>query len=298
VAQGASEQAGSLEETSSSLEEMAGMTRQNADNTQVAKTLAVTAKQAADAGSTSMAKMSDAMHQIRQSAEATSAIINDINDVAFQTNLLALNAAVEAARAGEAGRGFAVVADEVRNLALRAKEAAEKTRGLLEESVRLSCNGESLTSEVQGNLGNIVSSVGQVADIVNEISVASSEQSRGIDQINRAVAEMDKVVQQSAAVSEESSSAAHELAAQAKELSSIVERFQLHEASAGANAVHYSGPPSEITALRSPGKDSERCAAAAPSPRPGGNGHRTAAGAAIKPSMLIPLDDDELLSDF
>ncbi len=227
VAEGASEQASSLEETAASLEQMGAMTKQNADNTQHARTLAKTTKDTAEGGAQAMAKMIESMGQIRSSAEGTAAIIKDINEIAFQTNLLALNAAVEAARAGDAGRGFAVVAEEVRNLALRSKEAAQRTEKLIGESLKLADQGGEISNDVNGNLVNIIDSVGKVNDIVNEIAAASQEQARGVDQVNRAIAEMDKVTQQSAANAEESASASEELSSQAQELATMVGRFKV-----------------------------------------------------------------------
>jgi methyl-accepting chemotaxis protein len=281
VAQGASEQASSLEETSSALEQMTGQTKQNADNTQQARAVAKTTQELAEKGGTSMQQMVAAMTNIRKSAEDTSAIIKDINEIAFQTNLLALNAAVEAARAGDAGRGFAVVAEEVRNLALRAKEAANKTEGLIAQSAKLANEGGTISGDVSENLTQIVESIGKVADFVDEIAVASEEQAKGIGQVNRAVAEMDKVVQQAAANSEESSSAAEELSSQSQELAAMVGRFQLsHE-----KAVRAAPPAAKVTPMR-------------PKPRAkgpsGGNGKWDRQVAA----QLIPLDDEDALADF
>ncbi len=227
VAEGASEQASSLEETSSSLEEMASMTRQNADNAQQADAMSREAGDVAEQGGQAMGQMSEAMKQIRQAAVGTSAIIRDINEIAFQTNLLALNAAVEAARAGEAGRGFAVVAEEVRNLALRSKDAAKKTEDLINESVALSEGGEKISVDMNEKLSKVTLSIEKVGGIIGEIASASQEQARGIEQVNKAVAEMDKVTQQNAANSEESSSASEELASQAQELMAMVNRFRL-----------------------------------------------------------------------
>ncbi len=227
VSQGASEQASSIEETSSNLEEMAGMTKQNAESAVKANDLSQTMKGAADLGQGSMAQMLEAMSKIRLAAESTSQIIRDINEISFQTNLLALNAAVEAARAGEAGRGFAVVAEEVRNLAQRSKEAAGKTEALINESVKLSGEGETITKDVGANLEDIVGSVGKVTDLVEEIAASSQEQARGLEQLNKAVAQMDQVVQQNVTNSEESSSAAEELASQAEELAGMVTTFEL-----------------------------------------------------------------------
>jgi methyl-accepting chemotaxis protein len=284
VAQGASEQASSLEETSSALEQMTGQTKQNADNTQQARAVAKTTQELAEKGGTSMQQMVAAMTNIRKSAEDTSAIIKDINEIAFQTNLLALNAAVEAARAGDAGRGFAVVAEEVRNLALRAKEAANKTEGLIAQSAKLANEGGTISGDVSENLTQIVESIGKVADFVDEIAVASEEQAKGIGQVNRAVAEMDKVVQQAAANSEESSSAAEQLSSQSQELTGMIGRFRLsRERSAHELA------PQPAKGTRMPAKPKSKGNGAA-----GGNGKWEKRAAA----QLIPLDDDEARREF
>jgi methyl-accepting chemotaxis protein len=235
ISRGTIDQASSLQETSSALEEIASMTRGNADNSQQARALAQTTRAAADNGSVAMARMMESMRRIRESAEGTAVIIGDINEIAFQTNLLALNAAVEAARAGDAGRGFAVVAEEVRNLALRSKEAAKKTEELIKQSVKLAGDGEVISNEVSANLAEIVSSVAKVTDIVSEIADASRQQAVGIDQVNKAVSKMEQVVQQAAANSEQTSAAAEELASQAQGLAAMVGSFQLHRSGTRAS---------------------------------------------------------------
>ncbi|MBN2722520.1 MAG: methyl-accepting chemotaxis protein [Deltaproteobacteria bacterium] len=275
VAEGASEQASSLEETSSSLEEMAGMTRQNADNSQQANNLAQSAKKAADSGSANMDKLIDAMTRIKASAVGTSAIIQDINEIAFQTNLLALNAAVEAARAGEAGRGFAVVAEEVRNLALRSKDAAKKTEDLIKESVDVSEEGAQMSNGVKTQLDDMLEAIAKVENIIKEIAVASQEQARGIDQVNSAVAQMNEVTQLNAANAEESSSASEELSAQALELASLVEKFILNSSmgSRMRNPVKSLG-----SGTKKPSAGKRAPALKAPSK---------------KPEDVIPFDDDD-----
>jgi methyl-accepting chemotaxis protein len=249
VASGASQQASALEETSASLEQMAGMTRQNATSAAKANELASAANRASTQGNGAMRQMREAMEKIRASAEGTAAIIKDINEIAFQTNLLALNAAVEAARAGEAGRGFAVVADEVRNLALRSKEAARKTENLIVESVNLAQHGASLSDGVGESLEEITNAVQSVTAIVADIASASDEQARGIEQVNKAVAEMDQVTQQNAASTEESASASQELSGQARELSALVARFELGIAVARGARAHELQPGPTSRAL-------------------------------------------------
>jgi len=221
-AEGASEQASSLEETSSALEEMAAMTRTNAENSKQANELSGQARDAAQGGDKTMEKLNSAMTAINESSGQISKIIKVIEEIAFQTNLLALNAAVEAARAGEHGKGFAVVADEVRNLAQRAAQAARETTSLIEDSVNKAKEGTDVASEVGKALGTIVGDVGKVTDLIDGISKASEEQAQGVDQVNTAVSQMDKVTQQNAAGAEESASAAEELSAQAQTVKGMV----------------------------------------------------------------------------
>ncbi|MCP4592486.1 MAG: hypothetical protein GY842_17265 [bacterium] len=211
LAEGASEQASSLEQTSAALEEMAAMTRTNAENSKQASNLVNETHRAAEEGNQTMT-------EINESSEQISKIIKVIEEIAFQTNLLALNAAVEAARAGEHGKGFAVVADEVRNLAQRAAQAARETTTLIEDSVDKARIG---TEAIQG----IVGSVSKVTDLVNGISQASEEQAQGVDQVNTAVSQMDRVTQQNAAGAEESASASEELSAQALTTKALVDEL-------------------------------------------------------------------------
>ncbi|MCX7635217.1 MAG: methyl-accepting chemotaxis protein, partial [Syntrophales bacterium] len=221
LAEGASEQAAALEETSSSLEEMSSMTEQNANNASEADALMKQTGQVVKKANATMDSLTKSMVEISTASEETSKIIKTIDEIAFQTNLLALNAAVEAARAGEAGAGFAVVAEEVRNLAMRAAEAAKNTSRLIEDTVRKIRDGSEAVGKTNEAFKEVSLNVAKVGELVGEISAASSEQAQGIDQINRAVAEMDKVVQQTAAHAEESASAAEEMTAQANQMHHI-----------------------------------------------------------------------------
>jgi methyl-accepting chemotaxis protein len=207
LAEGASEQAASIEETSSALEEMSSMTRQNADNSGQAAQLMKEVHQIVSRADGSMHRLAESIGEIAKAGEETQKIVKTIDEIAFQTNLLALNAAVEAARAGEAGAGFAVVADEVRNLAMRAADAAKNTASLIDGTVKTVRIGSELTQTTSQEFTQVSSSVAKMNELVSEIAVASQEQAQGIEQVNRAVTEMDKVTQQNAAIAEETAAA-------------------------------------------------------------------------------------------
>jgi len=218
LAEGASEQASAIEETSSSLEEMTAMTRQNAGNATQAKTLMAEARSVVERVDEHVNNMAAAVGEVTRSSEETGKIIKTIDEIAFQTNLLALNAAVEAARAGEAGAGFAVVAEEVRNLAIRAAEAARSTSSLIENTITTVHKSRELTAQTQAAFKESMEISGKVGNLVDEIAAASEEQAQGIQQIGKAVTEMDKVVQQTAANAEESAGASQEMSGQALQM--------------------------------------------------------------------------------
>ena len=250
LAEGASEQASALEETSSSLEEMSSMTKQNAGNASQADSLMKQANSVVKRANDSMSELTRSMGDITSASMETSKIIKTIDEIAFQTNLLALNAAVEAARAGEAGAGFAVVAEEVRNLAMRAAEAAKNTSVLIESTVIKIKDGSSLVSKTNEAFLEVAESASKVGELVGEISAASTEQAQGIDQITKAVAEMDKVTQETAAHAEESASASEEMNAQAEQMKHVTAELtniiggnteHLHRAGSGAAVAKTSG---------------------------------------------------------
>lgn len=235
LAQGTSEQAASLEETAATLEEISSGSRQNADNAQQASTVVSQVKQSSDESSESMNTMNTAILDIRAAAEETEEIIKTIDEIAFQTNLLALNAAVEAARAGDAGKSFAVVAEEVRALAQRSGKAARETNEKIKRSRELADRGVEASMGLSKALDSIRSNSERAASIVMEIAAATKEQSAGIVQLNTAVSEMDKVVQgnaahaeQFAASSEEMSSQSHVLEDAVVQLAHVVYRDWTH----------------------------------------------------------------------
>ncbi|MBI3903956.1 MAG: hypothetical protein HY306_13605 [Nitrosomonadales bacterium] len=220
------EQATSLEQTASSMEELASTVKQNADNADHANQLAVAASSVATKGGQVVDQVISTMATINESSRKIEDIINVIDGIAFQTNILSLNAAVEAARAGTQGRGFAVVASEVRNLAQRSAAAAKEIKALIGDSVENVNSGSKLVSEAGHTMEEIVTAVKRVTDITAEISVASAEQSAGIELISKAITQMDQVTQQNAAMVEEAAAAAVSLEEEARNLSLAVSVFQ------------------------------------------------------------------------
>jgi methyl-accepting chemotaxis protein len=236
LARGSSEQAGSLQELSANLEETAAMARQNASSAQKTRGVAEQARRDAAVGAENMKRLSEAIQKIKQSADQSAKIVKTINEIAFQTNLLALNAAVEAARAGDLGKGFAIVAEEVRNLAMRSSRAAGNTGSLIEESVRDSDNGVVLNQEVLANLEVINHQINSVTTVISEIAAASDQQKAGLDRISSTVNQMNQLTQEVAASAEESASSAKEMTAQAAEMQEMVRGFTLRNSDAACAA--------------------------------------------------------------
>jgi methyl-accepting chemotaxis protein len=230
LAQDAAVQSQTLDEVTGGLSHLGALTRENAARAAAARTLSNLVLSSTERGSAAMQRLSGAMQRIRSTSDATAKIVKTIDEIAFQTNLLALNAAVEAARAGEAGRGFAVVADEVRSLAQRCKEAARQTSSLIAESVESAEQGVALERSAAADLSSIAGQARQVGAALGQVADACVAQRDGIEGTTAAVARLNGTTQQAAANSEQSASAAQELAAQATTLNAMVGQFRLSQA--------------------------------------------------------------------
>ncbi|RMH62559.1 MAG: HAMP domain-containing protein [Calditrichaeota bacterium] len=227
VSQGATEQASSLEEISASMTEINSQARSNAENTGKAQSISEETKSSADQGHVYMQKMMASISNINDASQEISKIIKAIDEIAFQTNLLSLNAAVEAARAGVHGKGFAVVAEEVRNLAQRSARAARETAELIEGSVGKTREGLEIANQTKDAFEQIISGITQTKDLIDEIALASREQVSCIELTTLALEQIDKVTQANTASAEESAAASQELHREATELEKIVSRFTL-----------------------------------------------------------------------
>ncbi len=222
LASGASEQAASLEETSASLEEMAATTAGNTENARLTNDIARKTLAAAEAGVATMQEVNIAMEAIRIAGVDIGKIIKTINEIAFQTNLLALNASVEAARSGEAGLGFAVVAEEVRALAQHSAAAANDTAARVAATIARTNEGVILNQRLAIGLNAIVAHARKLDELAAGVAGASKEQSQGINHLNGAVEQMDQVTQNNAASAEENAAAAQNLSAQAEAMKESV----------------------------------------------------------------------------
>jgi methyl-accepting chemotaxis protein len=221
------QQAGSLEKTAASMDQLTATVGNNVDNAKLADQLAVSASEVAVKGGVVVAEVVETMRSIDESAKQIVDIISLIDGIAFQTNILALNAAVEAARAGEQGRGFAVVASEVRNLAQRSASAAREIKSLITDSVEKVEVGTKLVNTAGMTMEEIVESVNRVKHIIGEIASASQEQSAGIQHVNAALSDMDAVTQHNAGMVEQAAASAASLQEQAAALSRAMSVFKL-----------------------------------------------------------------------
>ena len=223
------QQSASLVETAASMEQMAATTRNTADNTRLASERANAATQQAKKGGELMGQVANNMNSITECAQQMTEIISMIDGIAFQTNILALNAAVEAARAGDHGKGFSVVAGEVRSLAHRSAEAAKNIKSLIDVTSHNVNQGAMVVSEAEKNMREIVSGSGQVSQLMNEISNSTSEQEMGIAQITLALSDLENVTQSNVAMVDELSGSSAVLKNQVIELQARTRNFRLEQ---------------------------------------------------------------------
>ncbi|NCB11113.1 MAG: hypothetical protein EOM78_05735 [Erysipelotrichia bacterium] len=199
----ANEAAASLEETAAALEEITATVVSNSRNISDMDRYSKEVTKSATQGQNLAKNTSNAMDELSNEINLINEAISVIDQIAFQTNILSLNAAVEAATAGEAGKGFAVVAQEVRNLANRSAEAAKEIKEIVESTTRKASDGKNITSNMILGYDELLENINKTIDMINEITMSSKEQEAGITQINDAVTQLDQQTQQNAAIANE-----------------------------------------------------------------------------------------------
>lgn len=227
LAQGATEQAASVEEISAAVTQLTSQTRSSAENAKKASDLSARTLDGSKKGREMMNELWTAMIQIKSGADNISKIIKAIDEIAFQTNLLSLNAAVEAARAGRHGKGFAVVAAEVKILSDRSAKAARETAEMIQESINRTAQGANLAEKTVAAFSEISDSVDNVAKLMREVATASEEQTLALAEVEKSVQQIEQVTQRNANSSEETASASTELAGQAESIGEMVGKFKL-----------------------------------------------------------------------
>lgn len=227
LAQKTSEQAESLQETTSTIEEITSIIALNVEKTkEVNKLTQDTSFKIKETGEDSK-KLERAMTDIISSSKAIDNMINIIDDIAFQTNLLALNAAVEAARAGEQNRGFTVIAEEIRNLAKTSSTAAKEIKEKIKESEVKIAEGGKYIKQTLSNMTLVISDVEEIAIVMADITLSVTEQEKGLEHIKEAIFSLDNITQHNASIAEETSAITNELRTEANKLSNIFKFFKL-----------------------------------------------------------------------
>ena len=223
------QQAVALEQTAGAIEELTAALKSTATGAKEVEQAAFNAKSMAENGGNVVQETAQAMTLIETSSQKISQIVSVIDDITFQTNLLALNASVEAARAGTAGRGFSVVASEVRALAHRASNSAREINELISESSSHVTSGVGMVRRTGDELTNIIDAVAEISTSIASIAKGTHEQANTLNEINENVSQLDAVTQHNVAMVEESTAAGQSLADHANQLAKQVSFFTLPE---------------------------------------------------------------------
>lgn len=227
LAEASTLQASAVVEISSSIDNIADSTKANSEDVARVNGLTKEAKAEADHGDEQMQRLTSAMNEISVASQNIAKIMKVIDDIAFQTNILALNASVEAARAGQHGRGFAVVADEVRNLAGKSADASAEIAEMINDSIEKIKVGTELADDTASELKKIVADIDEIANVMDNIAQASASQSEATEQIRSGIEHISTAVQNNSATSEECAASSVELARQAKGLADQIAYYRI-----------------------------------------------------------------------
>lgn len=226
LAEGATEQAGAIEELTATIENINESAATTAKEAKEASAKAKQAESDAEKSQADLIELTNAMQRINETSRMIQNIIGEIEDIASQTNLLSLNASIEAARAGDAGRGFGVVADQIGKLADDSAKSAVNTRELLERSLTEIENGNEITQKTVAVINNILETMKSFAESAAKSSETAISQSDMLAQVEKAIEQISEVVQSNSASAEETSATSEELSAQAETLKNLIGQFQ------------------------------------------------------------------------
>ncbi len=229
LAHGAMQQASSIEQLAATITEITQQIKDTAEFSEGSREDTLRIQKEAAKSNEDMQELLKAMGDISENSAQISKIVKTIEDIAFQTNILSLNAAVEAARAGVAGKGFAVVADEVRNLASKSADASKSTAALIENSLSAVQRGREITDKTAESLTRVIADINKVAESITHIAQEAMTQANSVGQISIGVDQISGVVQTTSATSQEGAASSEELSSQAQVLKHLMSQFRWDE---------------------------------------------------------------------
>ena len=227
LSQGATEQAAAVEEMAATISQINDQVRGTADNSQTAKDAVSDMRVGIEQSNDRMNRLNVAMNTVSEKSARIHSVIKIIDDIAFQTNILALNAAVEAARAGQAGKGFSVVADEVRNLAGKCADSVQEITPLIAESAEAITEAVRVANETANALHGVVAQTVKAVEMMDSITEESGEQTIRLNEAATGIEQISVVVQNNSSIAEESAAASDELATQVKRLQEAIRQFRV-----------------------------------------------------------------------